>query len=296
VTHTAEPTTGQPGQPGQPAYPFRFFDLRVARSTRVGPHMIRVAFGGDDLHLFANGGFDQRVKLFLPHPGQDAPVVPADAGENWFGAWSALPPDERAVMRTYTIRESRAPEEVDIDFALHGDTGPASRWAQAARPGDRVTVLGPAVADNAGVDFRPPAGTDWVLIAADETGLPAAEGILAGLPAGLPALAWLSVPHQDDMRHLATKADATVRWFVRHDADPLPGAVAAAELPAEGRAYAWIAGESGMVRAVRRNLVAVRGIDRKSVVFTGYWRRGATDDDLVAEALAGGDPHRAEDD
>ncbi|NUS58545.1 MAG: hypothetical protein HOV66_27385, partial [Streptomycetaceae bacterium] len=80
MTHTAEPTTGQPGQPEQPAYPFRFFDLRVARSTRVGPHMIRVAFGGDDLHLFANGGFDQRVKLFLPHPGQDAPVVPADAG------------------------------------------------------------------------------------------------------------------------------------------------------------------------------------------------------------------------
>ncbi|NUU24655.1 MAG: SIP domain-containing protein, partial [Streptomycetaceae bacterium] len=48
---------------------------------------------------------------------------------------------------------------------------------------------------------------------------------------------------------------------------------------------------AGMVRAVRRNLVRDRGIDRKSVTFTGYWRRGASDDDLLAETLAGGTPH-----
>lgn len=38
--------------------------------------------------------------------------------------------------------------------------------------------------------------------------------------------------------------------------------------------YAWIAGESGMVTALRRALVADLGVDRHQVAFMGYWRRG----------------------
>ncbi|MDI2129657.1 siderophore-interacting protein [Yinghuangia seranimata] len=279
----------------RPALPYRFFDVRVARAERVGPNIVRVTLTGDDLHLFVSDGRDQRLKVFLPHPGQDAPLVPVEAGEDWFGQWMALPADERAVMRTYTVREAR-PDAFDVDFALHGDTGPASRWARTAAPGDRLVVIGPSAQDNGGADFQPPADTDAVLIAADETALPAVEGILAWLPEGLPTHVWLSVPDAGDKRALPTKADTTVRWFVREGADPLPDAVAAAELPAGERLYAWIAGESGMVRAVRRDLVGVRGLDRKAVTFTGYWRRGATDDDLLAETLAGGNPHNGEDD
>ena len=38
--------------------------------------------------------------------------------------------------------------------------------------------------------------------------------------------------------------------------------------------YAWLAGEAGAVRAMRRHLVAQRGVDRRSVAFMGYWRQG----------------------
>jgi len=38
--------------------------------------------------------------------------------------------------------------------------------------------------------------------------------------------------------------------------------------------YAWIAGESGVVTALRRALVKDLGIDRRQVAFMGYWRRG----------------------
>jgi NADPH-dependent ferric siderophore reductase len=38
--------------------------------------------------------------------------------------------------------------------------------------------------------------------------------------------------------------------------------------------YAWIAGESGMVTALRRYLVRDCGIDRRQVAFMGYWKRG----------------------
>ncbi|MGC5307924.1 siderophore-interacting protein [Micromonospora zamorensis] len=273
------------------ALQYRFFAAHVVRARRVGASLVRVTFGGADLVDFAGGGRDQSVSLFLPHPGQDAPVVPTEQGEDWFGVWRALPADVRAVMRSYTIREHRpADTEVDIDFVSHGDTGPASRWAALAGPGDRVLLLGPNVSDNRSVCFRPPEGTDLVLLAADETALPATEGILAWLPAGTRVRAWIEVPDAADITNLPTAADVEIKWIVRGSTPPgsdlLVSAIRAARLPA-GTPYAWIAGESGVVRTLRRHLVGERGFDRRRVTFGGYWRCGLSEEDLRAEALAG---------
>ena len=38
--------------------------------------------------------------------------------------------------------------------------------------------------------------------------------------------------------------------------------------------YAWIAGESWMVKAMRRSLVSELGLERAQVAFMGYWREG----------------------
>ncbi|WP_058045034.1 siderophore-interacting protein [Streptomyces roseifaciens] len=267
--------------------PYRFFDLEVLRTERISPAMMRVTFGGKELRDIVTGGRDQRFKLFLPQPGQDRPVLPENLDETWFTEWRAQDPAVRAFMRTYTVRDLRqGPDEMDVDFAVHGDAnghgGPATNWAQAARPGDGVTVLAPVVEDNGGVDFQPPAGTDWVLITADETALPAVAGILAWLPAGTPAKIWIEVPHPEDVQDLPTDAAAEITWLVRGAAEPVLSAVRAADLP-DGTPYAWLAGESGTVRGLRRHLVNDRGIDRRTVTFTGYWRRGATEEDLLAE-------------
>jgi NADPH-dependent ferric siderophore reductase len=40
--------------------------------------------------------------------------------------------------------------------------------------------------------------------------------------------------------------------------------------------YAWIAGESAMVTALRRHLVRDLGVDRRQVAFMGYWRVGVS--------------------
>ncbi|MCA6096280.1 siderophore-interacting protein [Streptomyces sp. SCA3-4] len=275
-----------------PPPPYRWFDLYVLRTERISPALLRVTFGGDRLGEMVTGGRDQRFKLFLPRPGQDAPVLPDDRGVGWYAQWRTQDPAVRAVMRSYTVRELRHdPAELDVDFVQHGEHGegtghggPASHWSRTARPGDRVTVLGPVAEENGGVDFQPPAGTDWVLVTADESALPAAAGILAWLPAGTPAKVWIEVSHPDDVQDLPTAADADITWLVRSTpADrPVLDAVRTAELPA-GTPYAWIAGESGTIRALRRHLVGDRGIDRRAVTFTGYWRLGATEEDLLAE-------------
>jgi NADPH-dependent ferric siderophore reductase len=38
--------------------------------------------------------------------------------------------------------------------------------------------------------------------------------------------------------------------------------------------YAWIAGESWMVKVLRRSLVSELGVERAQVAFMGYWREG----------------------
>ncbi|MFC9244470.1 siderophore-interacting protein [Streptomyces sp. NPDC057136] len=268
--------------------PFRFFGLTVLRTRRLGPSMLRITFGGPGLDGFAAGGRDQSLSLFLPHPGQPEPLVPVDENGEWFAAWRALPEDERAVLRSYTVRAQRraadGSNEVDIDFALHEDGGPACRWATAAAPGQLIKALGPAVEDNTAVRFRPPQDTDWVLIWADETALPAASAALEWLPAGMRALVWLEVQHTEDRQALNTAARAKINWLVRDERAPSAvDAVRAAELPA-GTPYVWIAGESSEVRALRRHLVREREFDRKRVTFVGYWRRGLSEEQLRAEA------------
>jgi NADPH-dependent ferric siderophore reductase len=274
------------------AAPFRFFTLRVVRTRRLGPSLVRVTFGGPDLRDFHSDGRDQSLSLFLPHPGQDEPAVPIELGDDWWQGWRELPDDVRAVMRSYTLRELRRdPDEIDIDFALHGlepgaavPAGPASRWASAARAGDRVVLLGPAVADNRAIRFRPPADTDLVVLWGDETALPAASAILESLPAGLRVRAWLEVPHAGDIQDLTTSADAEITWLAgdEHAVGPATAldALRATVLPAAEAPYAWIAGESGRVRDLRRHLVGERGVDRRQVTFVGYWRQGLTEEQL----------------
>jgi len=270
------------------AAPFRFFSLQVVRTRRLGPSLVRVTFGGEDLHAFRSDGRDQSLSLFLPHPGQREPAVPYELGDGWWQAWRELPDGVRAVMRSYTLRSLRRdPGEIDIDFVLHTPAGPASRWAARAGAGDRVVLLGPAVADNRAIRFRPPADTDLTLIWGDETAVPAVSAILESLPAGSRARVWLEVRDAGDIQDLATEADAEITWLVQDaDAGGAEGspmaldALRTAQLPPAERPYAWIAGESGCVRQLRRHLVGERGIDRRRVTFVGYWRRGLSEEQL----------------
>ncbi|MCG7205853.1 MULTISPECIES: siderophore-interacting protein [Streptomyces] len=270
------------------AAPFRFFSLRVVRTRRLGPSLVRVTFAGADLAHFHSHGHDQSLSLFLPAQGRAEPVVPIELGDSWWQGWRELPDDVRAVMRSYTLRALRRdPDEIDIDFALHGigpgaatPPGPASRWAARAGAGDPVVLLGPAVADNRAIRFRPPEDTDLVLVWGDETAVPAATAILEALPAGTRARAWLEVPHAGDVQDVVTGADVEITWLTGGR-----GALAeirAARLPRCERPYVWIAGEAGRVRELRRHFVRERGTDRRRVTFVGYWRQGLTEEQLRA--------------
>lgn len=288
--------------------PFRMFDVRVSRVRRLSPSFVRVTFTGDGLDRFADNGYDQRVKLILPLP--EVGLAPLPTGPDWHSSWRALPEDLRNPVRTYTARRVR-PErrEVDIDMVLHGDSGPASRFALRAWHGDPAVLLGPDAGyrgRHGGLEFAPPPGYRGpVLLVGDETAVPAVANIVERLPRDSVGQVVLEVPHAGDRWDLDAPPGLAVTWLVRQDPgsrdglvrevrqavsrpafgtgrteiaeepdDVLLWDVAEVDEATHGPLYAWVAGEAASVRAVRRHLVSDLGYDRRAVSFMGYWRRG----------------------
>ena len=268
--------------------------ITVTDVSRLAPHMIRVSFIGDGLTTLGSTEPDRQVKLYFPRAGQDRPTLPDPNTDfmSWYQAHGALPEERRPVARSYTIAAHHpAGSSVDIDFVLHPDAGPATRWAAGAKQGDVLAMFGPSA------DFarRVPLSTstkaaDWVLIVGDDTALPAIASILAALPEGTPARVYAEVGAPEDELPLGLAETTTVHWIHRDGAapgnGPLVDIVRAAKFP-RGAPFAWIAGEAGQVRALRRHLVDERGVDRRSIDFTGHWRLDLSQDDApTTEDLA----------
>jgi NADPH-dependent ferric siderophore reductase len=200
--------------------PWRFFATTVREVRRLSPSFVRVTFTGDDLHHFADNGFDQRIKLIPPLPDGGHDHLPT--GPDWYARWRDLPGDRRNPIRTYTVRAVRpGRHEVDIDMVLHGSHGPASRWAAAAVPGSTARLMGPNAehdGTHGGIDFRPPPHTERILLGGDETAVPAISSILAGLPSGTRGEALLEVPTDEDALKIKFPAGVRVTWLARNGA------------------------------------------------------------------------------
>lgn len=242
----------------------------VTDSARLSPHMQRVTLSAPDLAGLDGQAGDQFARLLFPPTVRARPVLPTTS--DWWQELLALPTAERPVLRNYTIRHFRpALGELDIDFVLHGDTGPASTWAARARQG---AVVGLLEQDRS---YQPPADAMWQLLAGDETALPAIGAILEELTDHSSVHVFVEVPSAADMQDLPAPRRARLHWLPRDERPYRPGdlvrqAVLAADLPDEP-GYAWIAGESRMTTAVRRYLVRDRGMGKTAVNFCGYWRR-----------------------
>jgi NADPH-dependent ferric siderophore reductase len=93
--------------------------LDVIAKRQVTPNMLRVTLGGPGMADFPDEQTSAYIKLRVPD---------AAAG--------------REVVRTYTVRSHRA-DEIDVDFALHEECGPATLWAMNTAAGDSIMVGGP---------------------------------------------------------------------------------------------------------------------------------------------------------
>lgn len=244
----------------------------VLRREQVSPHVVRVTLGGDDLRRFEYRGFDQWFRLAVP-VAEDSRFdnLPSRFGMGGYLRFLTLPKGTRPVIRNYTVRRfDPATGELDIDFVVHGTDGVAGPWAAAVEAGAKVAFI------DQGCGWKP-VPADWVLLAGDESGMPAIAGVLRDLPAETTGHALIELFDDRDRQELQHPAGVELHWLTR-DPRSTPGtellpALRALELP-RTHPYAFAVGESAIATGVRRHLVGERGVPKGNVTFCGYWKKG----------------------
>lgn len=252
---------------------------QVLGTERVTPHMMRVTIGGADLARLPERGFDQWFRLFLPvhADATDFTSLPKSFGYAGYLRYLRTKSGTRPACRSYTVRELRSGAgELDIDFVVHGEIGVAGVWAQRAEAGEQVAVI------DQGRGFDPLEDAHSLLLAGDESALPAIAGTLRSLPRDRRGTAIIEIPALEDAQDLDAPDGVDVRWLVRTDPDAIPGAAALAAVQAFTPEHpetlqAYIAGEQALAAGGRRALVAA-GVPKKRITFIGYWRAGRTAD------------------
>lgn len=254
------PPRGKPGP--------RLVTVKAVR--RLTPNMIRLTLTAPELADVRPGCEGANCKIMLPAPGQ---------GRDDFAR--QLKDGPRPVTRTYTVRHWR-PEalELDVDFVDHGDGGPASAFANRAQVGDFCGFAGPGPVKLS--EFV----ADWYLVAADMSAIPVAAATLEAMPRDARGVAIFEVTDPADRQQIDAPEGIDQIWL--HHPDPhLSSSAQEAAIRGldwfEGRVQTCIAGESGVIRALRAYLHQERGIARADTYISGYWKIGLVEDEHQIE-------------
>lgn len=247
---------------------------KVLRTKRLTPRMVRLVLGGEELRGFDPGGFtDSYVKLQLPPV--EAPYGPPFDVED---VRSRLPREHWPRTRTFSVR-AWDPErsELTIDFVTHGDTGVAGPWAADANPGDLLQLR-----ERPGGAYAPDPAAEWHLMVGDAAVIPAISASLERVPRRVLAQVIIAVDGPEEERRLETPADLDLTWV--HTGGYAPDAeelllqtVRALDFPV-GTVQAFVHGEAGAVRAVRRHLLVERDVPPEALSASGYWKRSRTEE------------------
>jgi NADPH-dependent ferric siderophore reductase len=243
-------------RPNRPRYACSVQSIR-----QLTPRMLRIIFSGQELEKFAWNGPAAHIKLILGPPPTGG---------------------ERPLSRTYTPRYFDAARlELTVDFVLHGE-GPASTWAAQAQVGQPMVIGGPGRA------YQVDAQAQWLLLAGDESAIPAIATILEVVPDSLCTQVLIEVNDAaDEFRIAAARRNLNTRWL--HRAQPILGrgsavaagieltAAVAAFDPPTGPGCVYVACEAEAMRRIRRHLLVERGLPREWLTTRGYWKQGATD-------------------
>ncbi|MFC6092576.1 siderophore-interacting protein [Saccharothrix lopnurensis] len=257
--------------PEKVGYPIRVREVEVVRTAVVGSALLRVTLGGPGTEGFEAHSPDEHVKLLFPEPDGTLRLPEPDG---LMLRW----PKPSPTSREYTVRRyDPATGELDLDVALH-DGGLGADWARAVEPGAVVHVAGPPGG------LIVPHRYDRYLLAGDITALPALARWLEELPRTAAGWAFIEVAGADEEIELSAPEDVEVRWLHRGDAPAgstglLADAVRAVRVPEGESLYAWVAGEAGAIKPLRRWVRDELGLAKADHDITGYWKRGVVDFD-----------------
>lgn len=246
-------------------FPQRAGVARLTRREQLTPRMLRLTLNAPDFG--PNWPIEQPGEIItLCFVTPDEPVILPLEGWRFPGGAA------EQHWRNYTVRAHRPDaREIDVDVLLHVPRGPACSVASACEIGWEIGYAGPRV------DFAPEPGAEWLLLAGDETALPAIAAILEQAPDGQPVVALVEIGGQDDECDVPLGPHHDLRWVHRGRtaagvSRALVEAVRGIPMPA-GAGQAWGAAESRVARDLRHVLREERGMPRSHARARGYWLR-----------------------
>ncbi|AXF85601.1 Vibriobactin utilization protein ViuB [Ephemeroptericola cinctiostellae] len=252
--------------------------LRVVKTQDLSPYLRRVVLTGESLSNFPVSSLGAHIKLMLPQSHQISPVLPTlDGGKV---VWPE--PHLKPILRTYTVADfDPVLNLLSVDFVMHGDNGPASRWAHSAVVGSSIGVAGPGGPDL----FQ--AQADWFVLAGDLSALPVIRAVLSQLPKNARGYAFIEVADLSAHQPLPHPMGMHISWLNRKSQ---PAGQSQLLLQAvknmswlEGVASATIAGESSQVVLIRDYLRIDKQLSRDMMYAVPYWKDEQTEEEYHQE-------------
>lgn len=239
--------------------------ISVVDTTDLSPQIRRITFRTNNVKRFDSMSA-LHVKLLLPQ--HDRPLYLPRLLPTGLIDWG--PEAARSHIRKYTIRRIDLDAGlIDIDFFLHSDGGPGSRFAELARTGDVIGMIGPG-----GGSARI---ADWMMFAGDETALPAIARMLEKLPSKTRGKAFIEIGDARDELLIDHNSKVEIVWINRRASaqrDLLAKLVGSVEIPEDCSTFAWAGLEFSSFKSVRSDWRSSRRLAKNQQLAVSYWRKG----------------------
>lgn len=244
-----------------------FHDVTVVSTQSVTPQMRRVILKCDDVLPLIGG--NMHVRILVPPKDRD-PVWPG-LREDGRVAWPKG--DDALTVRIYTIRYvDEQANELWLDFLQHPQSKlptPGADFARDAKPGDKLAIVGPGGGQLPNDKF--------ILLAGDESALPAIARIIAEAEQGTEIIAIIEVQNILEEQPLPTKSNLKVSWLHRdsyenNDALNLANYTIENLQKCEEVPFVWFAAERAETNIIKQYLKSTNH-DKKRKYVAWYWEK-----------------------
>lgn len=241
--------------------PVNFRLAQVVDVSRPFANFCRVTLQIENLAYFTDGGM--HFRLLLPPAGR-TPVWPHvdETGRTRFPTG-----DDALHNPVYTfVAMDVAANQFTFDVFIHAG-GRITEWVLAAQVDDTIGMMGP------GGGKMPDA--QQIVLAGDETALPAIRRILETLEPTATGRALIEVQSRDDIQALAHPSGVDVTWVMR-GSDPCPVETMVShyvDVTPQTAPFLWCGAEKSKVQRARKHFRDTCGITTEQSYFSGYWRK-----------------------
>ena len=239
--------------------------LTVIKVEKLSHSFLRLHFSCDKPLMVNPRWICPHLKLLFADPLTDEITFPQLDENNKIMVSDRI----RQLARSYSIRGyDESTNQLIIDFAIHSH-GLATGWAQKAKVGDQVGIVGTA----GKLEFD----NQFLVLMGDISAVPTICYTVENLPSSQKALAFIEVNHKTDIVELPINKNVTIQWFVKDVNAPnqLIEAVMNIDLSDQENILFWGGMERSLAQQLRHSIKdKYLNLEPNAIQITSYWREG----------------------